>query len=134
MNFTSSAISANASTSDKAWTVRVEGGRLEPAFGSSAHVSSSSPQKSLSVRMPRLKKPLLPPSVVILSILPRMTKSISWTGSPSRTTYVFSVYKLGFSRSHIASSSLSSMFAKRGTCKHPSHKHMSLDIPPQIFW
>nr|GMC73568.1 hypothetical protein CR513_22217 [Ipomoea batatas] len=85
MNFNSSAISAKVSTSVKAFTVRVDGGKFAPAFGSSAHVRSSSPQKSLSFRMPRLKKPLLPPSVVTLSMRPRMTKSISSTGSPSRT-------------------------------------------------
>nr|GLL21396.1 hypothetical protein CR513_22217 [Ipomoea trifida] len=117
MNFNSSAISAKVSTSVKAFTVRVDGGKFAPAFGSSAHVRSSSPQKSLSFRMPRLKKPLLPPSVVTLSMRPRMTKSISSTGSPSRTMYVFSVNKHGFSRSHMASSSLSSMFANRGTYK-----------------
>nr|GMC77788.1 hypothetical protein CR513_22217 [Ipomoea batatas] len=117
MNFNSSAISAKVSTSVKAFTVRVDGGKFAPAFGSSAHVRSSSPQKSLSFRMPRLKKPLLPPSVVTLSMRPRMTKSIPSTGSPSRTMYVFSVNKHGFSRSHMASSSLSSMFANRGTYK-----------------
>ncbi|KAK2986505.1 hypothetical protein RJ640_021380 [Escallonia rubra] len=86
MNFISSAIRAKASTSVKAFTVRVDGGKLEPALGSRAHVRSSSPQKSPSFKTPRLKNPLLPPSVVTLSRRPRIMKSISFTGSPSRTT------------------------------------------------
>uniref|UniRef100_A0A3Q7H2P7 Uncharacterized protein n=1 Tax=Solanum lycopersicum TaxID=4081 RepID=A0A3Q7H2P7_SOLLC len=106
---------AKASTSVRAFTVRVEDGRLEPDFGSSAQVRSSSPQKSLSFNKLRLKKPLLPPSVVTLSRRPRMMKSISSTGSPSRTMCVFSIYKHGFRRSQIASSNLSSIFSNRGT-------------------
>ncbi|KAK3029384.1 hypothetical protein RJ639_037907 [Escallonia herrerae] len=87
MNFISSAIRAKASTSVKAFTVRVDGGKLEPALGSRAHVRSSSPQKSPSFKTPRLKNPLLPPSVVTLSRRPRIMKSISFTGSPSRSTF-----------------------------------------------
>ncbi|CAA7398683.1 unnamed protein product [Spirodela intermedia] len=65
-----SARRAKPSTSTRAFTVLVEDGRLPVDLGSRAHVSSSSPQKSPGLR---------------LSNLPRMMKSISVTGSPSRT-------------------------------------------------
>ncbi|KAF7843186.1 hypothetical protein G2W53_000091 [Senna tora] len=68
-----------------AFTVRVDDGKLAPDLGSNAHVRSSSPQKSPSLRRPRLKNPLLPPSVVTLSKRPRMMNNISITGSPSLT-------------------------------------------------
>ncbi|RDX82130.1 hypothetical protein CR513_37119, partial [Mucuna pruriens] len=71
-NFKSSAFRAKASTSVRVWTVLVEMG-------------SSSPQKSPALRYSELKKPVLPPFVVMVNSLPRIMKSISSTGSPSRT-------------------------------------------------
>ncbi|CAN6449625.1 unnamed protein product [Victoria cruziana] len=103
--FTSSARSAKASTSLSALTVLVEEGRLIVDLGSKAHASSSSPQKSPGLKVMQLKKPVRPPLVVELSSLPRITKSISLTGSPSRTINVPSVLKEETRRSHMASKS-----------------------------
>lgn len=119
-NCNSSASRAKASTSFIVFTVRVENGRLSPDLGSSAQVKSSSPQKSPSFSKPRLKNPLLPPSVVTLSSRPCIIKSILTTGYPSRTMYAFSVNKHGFSRSQMASSKLSSIFSNKGTYKTPA--------------
>ncbi|MCI74727.1 hypothetical protein A2U01_0097978, partial [Trifolium medium] len=58
-------MSANASTSDIVSTVLVEVGRFEEEFGSKAQVKSSSPQKSPGIRNNELKKPVLPPFVVM---------------------------------------------------------------------
>nr|GLL43108.1 Os02g0627750 [Ipomoea trifida] len=63
-NFKSSATRANASTSETAFTVRVEDGRVTLGRGSSAHVSSSSPQKSPGPMPHELKNPVRPPFVV----------------------------------------------------------------------
>ncbi|URE20143.1 hypothetical protein MUK42_37649, partial [Musa troglodytarum] len=109
------------------FTVLVEVGRLPPDLGSKAQVNSSSPQKSRSFRKLRLKNPLLPPSVVILSSRPRMMKTISSTGSPSLRIYVFSVKRVGFSRSQIASSNRSSIFSNRGTCR-PRKESKSINL------
>ncbi|CAA7395818.1 unnamed protein product [Spirodela intermedia] len=87
-NLRSSARSAKASTSSRALTVRVEEGRFKLGLGIRAQVRSSSPQKSPGRRVMELKKPLRPPLVVELSNRPLITKSISFTGSPSRTINV----------------------------------------------
>lgn len=84
-------------------------------FGIKAQVKSSSPQKSPGLSVIELKNPDRPPSVVELSIWPLMMKSISFTGSPSRVTYVSLVFNDGTKRSHIASMSWSSICAKNGT-------------------
>lgn len=104
-NLKSSALKAKASTSDIVFTVLVELGRLDVDVGSRAQVRSSSPQKSPAFRTSELKKPVLPPFVVMLIKFPLMTKSISFTGSPSRITQLPSVYKIGFRQSHMASKS-----------------------------
>ena len=84
-NFKSSGRRAKASTSDILSTVVVEMGRFEEELGSKAHVRSSSPQKSPAWRIEELKKLVLPPYVVRVASFPRIMKSISSTGSPSRT-------------------------------------------------
>ncbi|KAL8172557.1 hypothetical protein V2J09_024361 [Rumex salicifolius] len=71
--------------------VLVEMGRLEEERGSRAHVSSSSPQKSPSSRKTELKKPVLPPFVVIVTSRPLIMNSISSTGSPSRRIELLSI-------------------------------------------
>lgn len=114
-NLRSSAMRANASTSVLASTVLVEIGRLEEDFGSKAHVRSSSPQKSPALRSAQLKKPVLPPLVVIVAKFPRIIKSISSTGSPSRMMKVLSVKRTGLRWSHRASISRSSIFSNNGT-------------------
>uniref|UniRef100_A0A3Q7F9S9 Uncharacterized protein n=1 Tax=Solanum lycopersicum TaxID=4081 RepID=A0A3Q7F9S9_SOLLC len=111
----SSARSANASTSVSVLTVRVEAGNCVE-LGSKAQVSNSSPQKSLGPRVIELKNPDLPPFVVELSSCPLMIKSISLTGSSSRTTYVPIMLRVDTRRSHIASSNWSSICSKNGTC------------------
>jgi hypothetical protein len=63
--------------------------------------------------MIELKKLLRPPFVVELSSFPRMIKSISFTGSPSREMYVFSGHRKDTSRSQMASRSWSSSQRKR---------------------
>ncbi|URE11099.1 hypothetical protein MUK42_30558, partial [Musa troglodytarum] len=75
-NFRSSAIRAEASTSDGVSTVLVEIGRLDDEYGSSAQVRSSSPQKSPALRMSELENPVLPPLVVMPSSSPRIIMSI----------------------------------------------------------
>ena len=104
-NLRSSARRANASTSVRDLTVRVEDGRLRLEVGIRAHVSNSSPQKSPGLRVIELKNPDLPPLVVELSSRPLMTNSISFTGSPSRIMYVSLVFKDETRRSHMASRS-----------------------------
>lgn len=94
----------------------MEDGRLRlDEEGIKAHVSNSSPQKSPGLRVMELKNPVLPPSVVELSTCPLMMKSISLTGSPSRTMYVSFVFNDDTRRSHIASRSWSSIWPKNGT-------------------
>ena len=66
-NSRSSAQSANASTSVRDLTVRVEEGRFRFEEGIKAHVSNSSPQKSPGLRVMELKNPDRPPLVVELS-------------------------------------------------------------------
>jgi hypothetical protein len=63
----------------------VEEGKLRVDFGSNAQASSSSPQKSPGLKVIELKKPVRPPFVVELSSFPLIIKSISVTGSLSRT-------------------------------------------------
>ncbi|KAK2976490.1 hypothetical protein RJ640_009241 [Escallonia rubra] len=63
-NFRSSATSANASTSEIDFTVRVEDGMMTLGCGSKAHVSNSSPQKSPGPMRHELKNPVRPPLVV----------------------------------------------------------------------
>ena len=84
--------------------------------------------------MMELKKLLRPPLVVELSSLPRMMKSISFTGSPSREIYVFSGHRNDTSRSQMASRSWSSISEKKGTCiAERSKKHAGeLDIKFQL--
>lgn len=65
--------------------MRVEEGKLRLEEGIRAHVRSSSPQKSPGLSVMELKNPERPPFVVELSSWPRIMKSISFTGSPSRT-------------------------------------------------
>ncbi|TVU33294.1 hypothetical protein EJB05_25104 [Eragrostis curvula] len=96
---------SRAQVRDSVFAVLVEQGRVEAELGSSAHVRSSSPQKSPASRTLELKKPVCPPFVVILSRDPLMMKSISFTGSPSRTMQLPSVYNMGLRRSHMASKS-----------------------------
>ncbi|URE02518.1 hypothetical protein MUK42_27964, partial [Musa troglodytarum] len=86
-------------------TVLVEEGKFTVDFGRRAQASSSSPQKSPGLNVIELKKPVRPPLVVELSNLPRIMKSISVTGSPSRTMYVPSVLREDTRRSHMASRS-----------------------------
>ncbi|BAS81301.1 Os02g0789150 [Oryza sativa Japonica Group] len=88
-----------------AFTVRVDDGKLTVGLGTRAHPSSSSPQKSPDFRVVELKKPVRPPFVVELSSFPRMMKSISVTGSPSRTMYVPCVHNDDTRRSQMASKS-----------------------------
>ncbi|KAL8167844.1 hypothetical protein V2J09_009343 [Rumex salicifolius] len=76
----------HASTSTRALTVLVEEGRAD--LGSNAQASNSSPQKSPGPNMIELKNPVRPPFVVELSSFPLMMKSISVTGSSSRTMKV----------------------------------------------
>ncbi|KAK3005753.1 hypothetical protein RJ639_015515 [Escallonia herrerae] len=57
-NFRSSATSANASTSEIDFTVRVEDGMMTLGCGSKAHVSNSSPQKSPGPMRHELKNPM----------------------------------------------------------------------------
>ena len=114
-NLRSSDDNEKASTSFTALTVWVDMGRWFCGLGSRAQVSSSSPQKSPTPRTPKFKKPVRPPFVVTLSSWPRITKNISLTGSPSRRIFVPSVQRAGFSRSHIASSKLSSIWSQNGT-------------------
>jgi hypothetical protein len=115
-NFRSSARRAKASTSVWLRTVLVESGKWTFVLGSRAHVSSSSPAKSPGRRMMELKKLLRPPFVVELSSFPRIMKSISFTGSPSREMYVFSGHRKDTSRSQMASRSWLSISEKKGTC------------------
>ncbi|KAK3002818.1 hypothetical protein RJ639_019196 [Escallonia herrerae] len=56
-NFRSSATSANASTSEIDFTVRVDDGMMTLGCGSNAHVSNSSPQKSPGPMRHELKNP-----------------------------------------------------------------------------
>ncbi|CAA6659502.1 unnamed protein product [Spirodela intermedia] len=105
----SSARSAKASTSSRALTVRVEEGRFKLGLGIRAQVRSSSPQKSPGRRVMELKKPLRPPLVVELSNRPLITKSISFTGSPSRTINVPCVLRQETRRSQMASRSCASI-------------------------
>ncbi|KAG5599055.1 hypothetical protein H5410_030425 [Solanum commersonii] len=62
-NFKSSATNVNDSTSETAFTVRVEDGRITLGRRLRAHVSSSSPQKSPGPIRQELKKPVRPPFV-----------------------------------------------------------------------
>ncbi|KAG9152510.1 hypothetical protein Leryth_016436, partial [Lithospermum erythrorhizon] len=109
LRFLSSELRANASTSEVAFTERVDDGRITLGRGSRAHVSNSSPQKSLGPMLIELKKPVRPPFVVYESRFPRMMNSISFTGSPSRIIQVPSVHREGLRRSQMASSMLSSI-------------------------
>ncbi|KAK6944347.1 hypothetical protein RJ641_025449 [Dillenia turbinata] len=122
---------AKASTSVIAFTVRVDDGRFEPDLGSRAQVRSSSPQKSLSLSKLRLKNPLLPPSVVTLSRRPRMMKSISSTGSPSRTMIndKFSSSKNPRRWRNITSSELQSHRARRATMVQPNPTNKATKLP-----
>ncbi|BAT95864.1 hypothetical protein VIGAN_08268500 [Vigna angularis var. angularis] len=88
-------MSAKASTSVMAFTVRVEEGRTTVGRGSKAHGRSSSPQKSPEPSLHELKKPVLPPLVVQESRRPLTMKSISFTRSPSRTTQAPGVKREG---------------------------------------
>ena len=99
----------------RAFTVRVEEGRVALDLGIKAQVSSSSPQKSPGLRVMELKNPDLPPLVVELSNCPLMTNSISFTGSPSRTMQVPSVLNDDTRRSHMASGNWSSICEKNRT-------------------
>lgn len=83
-----------------------------------------------------LKKPVLPPFVVELSRWPLMTKSISVTGSPSRTMYVPSVLKEETRRSHMASSNWSSIWEKNGTWQNrqmDSDKSQYTSKGPELY-
>ncbi|WVZ76968.1 hypothetical protein U9M48_024876 [Paspalum notatum var. saurae] len=132
-NFKSSALKAKVSTSDNVFTVLVEPGRFEAEVGSRAQVRSSSPQKSPPCRTLELKKPVCPPFVVVLSRVPLIMKSISFTGSPSRMMQLPSVYSIGFRRSHMASKSCSSMFSNIGTCKQQQKTKMPLYFSSEIL-
>ena len=93
-----------------ALTVLVDEGRLEPAFRSGAYVRTSSPQKSPSFSNPRLKNPILPPSVVTLSKRPRIMNSIS-------SDYIGTLcINLALKRSQMVSSKRLSLLANKGTC------------------
>ena len=116
-NLRSSARSANASTLVIVFMVRVEDGRFRLEVGIKVQVNNSFPQKSPGLRVMELKKLDWPPLAVELSSWPLMMKSISFTGSPSRTIYASWVLKDDTRRSHMASKSWSSICEKKGTWK-----------------
>lgn len=63
---------------------------------------------------------------MILSSVPRTMKSILVTGSPSRYTSLPMMYSRGFSRSHTASSALSSSLPNNGTCRQQQDRAAQL--------